>query len=186
MMRTRAKDPVGRRNAIVEAAVAVIAEVGVHKVTHRRIANRARVPLGSLTYYFARLDDILEAAFRSYVDTMVQAYNELLLTAASPDEAIDALVQFLHLAAGSPTRTRLLFELYSHAQHDDATAVLVQDWMASTQVCLLKHFAPETAAAVDALVEGLLIRQTLQTQPIADATVRASLAALTTVPPRHG
>jgi DNA-binding transcriptional regulator YbjK len=63
------RDPEGRRRAIVHAAVAAIAEVGAGQVTHRLIAARAGVPLGSTTYYFPTLDDLVSAALREATES---------------------------------------------------------------------------------------------------------------------
>ncbi len=48
-----------RRDAIIRAATEIAAADGFAAVTHRTVARRAGVPLGSTTYYFASLDDLL-------------------------------------------------------------------------------------------------------------------------------
>src|SRR6266498_562388 len=65
---TPRRDPEARRQRIVTAAVRAIAEVGAGNVTHRRIATLAGVPLGSTTYYFPTLDDLVAAALREAVE----------------------------------------------------------------------------------------------------------------------
>ena len=55
------RDP-GRSARIVRAAITVIAEHGIEALTHRRVAEAAEVPLGSTTYYFTGLDQLVEAA----------------------------------------------------------------------------------------------------------------------------
>ena len=45
--------------AILEAALRVIAERGVEAVTHRAVADAAGVPLSATTYYFESLDELL-------------------------------------------------------------------------------------------------------------------------------
>ena len=56
------RDPEGRKRAIVQAAAELIMELGISNITHRKIAERAGVPLGSTTQYFATLDDLRHAA----------------------------------------------------------------------------------------------------------------------------
>ena len=58
----RRRDPEERRRTIVEAAATLITEAGSEGLTHRLVAKRAGVPLGSTTQYFATLDDLREAA----------------------------------------------------------------------------------------------------------------------------
>jgi DNA-binding transcriptional regulator YbjK len=52
------------REAIVQAAVRIVAREGVAAVTHRRLAAEADVSLSSTTWHFATKNDILEAALR--------------------------------------------------------------------------------------------------------------------------
>ena len=54
----RDSDPEGRRRQIVRAAAELIPEVGLAKLTHRLVAQRAGVSLGSTTRYFANLDEL--------------------------------------------------------------------------------------------------------------------------------
>jgi TetR/AcrR family transcriptional regulator, regulator of biofilm formation and stress response len=57
-----------RRDAILQAALHVIAEQGVAAVTHRAVAAEADVPLASTTYYFESLDELLEGALLMFVN----------------------------------------------------------------------------------------------------------------------
>jgi DNA-binding transcriptional regulator YbjK len=52
------------RDAIVQAAVRIVARESVSAVTHRRLAAEAGVSLSSTTWHFATKNDILEAALR--------------------------------------------------------------------------------------------------------------------------
>ena len=56
-----------RRNEILEAALRIVADGGPDAITFRGVADRAKVPLGSLTYYFASREDLLREAFRLYL-----------------------------------------------------------------------------------------------------------------------
>ncbi|MFD6211517.1 TetR/AcrR family transcriptional regulator, partial [Peribacillus sp. NPDC060253] len=49
----------GRRERILAAVLDLIAEDGVAGVSHRKAAARAGVPLGSMTYHFASMDELL-------------------------------------------------------------------------------------------------------------------------------
>lgn len=51
-----------KRALIARAAADIAAEHGFAAVSHRRVAARAGVPLGSTTYYFASLDELLGVA----------------------------------------------------------------------------------------------------------------------------
>lgn len=87
-----ANDP-DRKQTIAQSALDVIAEGGVRAATHRKIAQRAGVPLGSATYHYASLDDILVAAFELMAEQMNPRYGAPIRAAASQQEACDALVE---------------------------------------------------------------------------------------------
>jgi AcrR family transcriptional regulator len=59
-----------RRAQIVEAAVAVIAEKGLDKLTLAAIEEEAEMSRGQLTYYFASREDILLAVFDRMLEMM--------------------------------------------------------------------------------------------------------------------
>jgi TetR/AcrR family transcriptional regulator, regulator of biofilm formation and stress response len=65
-----------RRERIARAAIAVVAERGVEGVTHRAVAAAAGVPLGSTTYHFATLDDLLAVALRTAAEDNIERLRE--------------------------------------------------------------------------------------------------------------
>ena len=70
--RAAASEPLPRREAILDAALAVIAARGTESVTHRSVAAEAGVPLGSTTYYFSSRDELVREAFRRYVTRVME------------------------------------------------------------------------------------------------------------------
>ncbi len=50
-----------RRAEIARAVIDVVAEHGLRGLTHRKVAEAAGVPLGSTTYHFETLDDLMMA-----------------------------------------------------------------------------------------------------------------------------
>jgi AcrR family transcriptional regulator len=59
-----------RREQVVEAAVAIIAEEGLHRLSLSAIEARAGMSRGQLTYYFPAKEDILVAVFDHMIATM--------------------------------------------------------------------------------------------------------------------
>ncbi len=51
-----------RREALLEAVLQIVAEVGPDAVTHRRVAEVAQLPLASTTYWFESKEHLLTAA----------------------------------------------------------------------------------------------------------------------------
>ncbi|MEU6711994.1 TetR family transcriptional regulator [Nonomuraea sp. NPDC046802] len=80
--RPRRRDP-GRRDRLIDAALTVIAERGVAATRHRQIARIADVPLGSMTYHFSSLEEVLAEAFTRHADSVARVLDERL--SAAPD-----------------------------------------------------------------------------------------------------
>jgi DNA-binding transcriptional regulator YbjK len=173
--RSRRHDP-GRRDRLVATALDVIADAGVAAATHRAIARAADVPLGSLTYHFATLTDLLAAAFTRHVDTVATRFDERMRAAPDRAAALEALVD--HLTddlLGSSRDLVLAVELYVAAARDPALRAVTQDWMSRSRRSLERHLAPATARELDALVEGLVLHSALSTDPMDAAAIRAAL-----------
>jgi TetR/AcrR family transcriptional regulator, regulator of biofilm formation and stress response len=66
----RAPRPRGaaRREALLEAVLRIVAEVGADAVTHRRVAEVAGLPLASTTYWFDSKEHLLTAALEFAAD----------------------------------------------------------------------------------------------------------------------
>ncbi|GAA2332841.1 TetR family transcriptional regulator [Streptomyces cuspidosporus] len=73
-----------RRERILTAALDLIADEGIARVSHRRIAARAGVPLGSMTHHFSGMDDLLREAFDRFTDHIVAVFDAYLSTPADP------------------------------------------------------------------------------------------------------
>ncbi len=74
----RTNDP-QRREKIIRATLEAVKLYGIHAVTHRKIAVLAQVPLGSMTYYFSGIDELLLEAFSRFTQTMSLQYQTFLM-----------------------------------------------------------------------------------------------------------
>ncbi len=174
--RSRRYEP-GRRDRIVATALDVIAEHGITGASHRTIARAADVPLGSITYHFASLDELLAAAFTSHVDTVAPRFDERMRAAQDSGEVLDHLVE--HLTGDLLDSARdlvLTVELYVAAARHPALRAVTQDWMARSRRSLERHFDAVTARELDALVEGLVLHSALSTDPMDRDQLRHALA----------
>ncbi|SEN75756.1 transcriptional regulator, TetR family [Sphingomonas gellani] len=164
--RRRRHDP-DRRQRIIDAAVEVIAQHGVTGTTHRKIAAEAGVPLGSLTYHFDDLDAVLRAAFEQVAEVGSRASLARLAQASTRDEAITATVDVIAGNLWSTSQTLLLsYELYAYAVRHPAMEAVMRDWMDQTRTALGRHFDPLTARAIDALIEGIGIHNSVDAEPL--------------------
>lgn len=165
-------DP-SRRQRIVDAALTVIADIGVAATTHRRIAAAAGVPLGSVTYYFTSLEALLTDAFLQLAAQSSAAFRARLEQATDQASAREAVIDIIAGSIWAEPRTLLLsYELYAFAaRHPPVTAVM-QQWRDSSRAALGRFFDPLTARALDALVEGIGIHNSVDRAPMARAAIR--------------
>lgn len=80
-----------RRDALLQAAVELMAEGGVSTVTHRAVAARAGLPPSTPGYYFASIDDLAAEALREYAERAIAEYRERAAAATDADALIKAV-----------------------------------------------------------------------------------------------
>lgn len=178
-MVTRRHDP-HRRDRIIDAALDVIAAEGVAGTSHRRVAAAADVPLGSMTYHFAGMHELLHAAFTRYATSISDRFEERLGAAVSRDDARRAVVELVTADVFESDRDLVLTtELYTLAAREPEYRDITDAWMARSCVALERHFDPVTAHVLDALIEGLTIHRALRTSPLGDDVVREAVERAT-------
>lgn len=171
-------DP-GRKERILDAALEVIADAGVHRTTHRRIAAKAGVPLGSVTYYFEGMDDLLAQAFARLSDTMSVRYRGTLESATSREEAESAVVDLIcGPAYGTSREMTLIFELYGYANHHPEVMEIARVWLHRSRESLKLRFPEQVCMALDVLIEGWPIHRVIEGAPLDRAVVAATVRAI--------
>ncbi|MFF0739224.1 TetR/AcrR family transcriptional regulator [Streptomyces sp. NPDC004111] len=178
-MATGRTDP-QRRDRIIDAALDLIADEGVAGISHRKVAARAGVPLGSMTYHFQSMEELLREAFGRFAATIVALFEERLGAAGDPDEARAAVVDLVHdLSSGDQRQLVLTHELYTLAARQPAYRELTRAWMRRSRDILEQHFPPDTARQLDALIEGLSLHRALDTEPHDRALTAEAVARIT-------
>ncbi|MBE7186084.1 MAG: TetR/AcrR family transcriptional regulator [Methylobacterium mesophilicum] len=84
-----------RRQAIVDAGLAVLREHGYSGFTQTRVAARAGLRQSHLTYYHPTRLDLLAAVGRGAVDRQLAAVETLLGALSSVDEMADAIASLI-------------------------------------------------------------------------------------------
>lgn len=165
-MRPRRTDP-GRRDRLVDVTIDLVAEVGVPGISHRRIAERADVPLGSMTYHFAGMDELLHEAFSRFAERIAASFEARLAAARDADEALAAVVDLVHeLSDPASNRDQVVtYELYTLAARDPRYRAITTSWMARSRRELERHFDPRVTRQLDALIEGLALHRALDEAP---------------------
>jgi DNA-binding transcriptional regulator YbjK len=179
----RRSDP-HRRDRIVEACLDVIADVGVDGTTHRRVAAAADVPLGSMTYHFDGMDDLLHEAFTLFADRVAEQMRRRMSSAGTTEEAAAAVVDVIvRDLLGTQRDLVLTHELYTLAARRPEYRTITRTWMARSRAALEEHVDPTTARMLDALIEGLSIHRALDPEPPDEAFVREAVQRILRFPP---
>lgn len=118
-----------RKQAITRAALGVIAEGGLRAASFRRIAARAEVPLGSLTYYFSGIEEILDHAFNLYEEELrrdLAAVSQACACEGPAEPQPDAVPKCELLALRSPA----FFDLLAHRSRQGRVTTLLYEFHA--------------------------------------------------------
>ncbi|MFD4504773.1 TetR/AcrR family transcriptional regulator [Streptomyces sp. NPDC058457] len=166
-----------RRQRIIEAAIRVVGEKGLAGLSHRSVATEADVPLGSTTYHFKTLDELMVAALR-------QANEGFAKVVASrgglEDPHADLATELAGLMgewlAGDRTGVELECELYLAALRRPALRPVAAEWAEDLADRLARRTDPLTARALVALVDGICLQVLLTGVPYDEEYAREVLA----------
>jgi DNA-binding transcriptional regulator YbjK len=170
---TRTPRPRGaaRREALLEAVLRIVGEVGADAVTHRRVAEVADLPLASTTYYFESKEHLLTAALELAAERDIARLGEFSVDVgdgADPLELAIAAVlepidETLPARRGSMIAT---YALLLEAARRPPMQAVVRRWTDAYLAALgrLLEVAGSTAPSADAelllaAADGLLIEQ---------------------------
>lgn len=141
-----------RRQRIIDAAIRVVGAKGIAGLSHRSVAAEADVPLGSTTYHFATLDDLLVAALR-------QANEAFTPVLAPGSDLARSLARLLgELLSADRARAELEYELYLAALRRPALRPVAAEWCEAVALALAERVDPVTARAVVAVMDGISLQ----------------------------
>ncbi|MGW2813097.1 TetR/AcrR family transcriptional regulator [Streptomyces sp. NPDC001415] len=157
----RRYDP-DRRRRIIDAAIRVVAERGIAGLSHRTVAAEADVPLGSTTYHFKTLDELLVAALRQANEGFATAVRDCVrLEDPGADLAVELARLMGEWLTGDRARAELEYELYLAALRRPALRPVAAEWTDSVAELLARHTDPVTARALVAAMDGICLQSLL-------------------------
>ncbi|MFD0153657.1 TetR/AcrR family transcriptional regulator [Streptomyces sp. NPDC055721] len=158
MARARRHDP-ERRERIVDAALRVVGRSGIAGLSHRTVAAEADVPLGSTTYHFASLDELLVAALRKANEGFGRQLRESPALTGPGTPVATALARLLgEWLGGERTGVELEYELYLAALRRPALRPVAAEWTEEVVAALAARTDPATARALVALMDGICLQ----------------------------
>ncbi|MBN3132523.1 TetR family transcriptional regulator [Pectobacterium brasiliense] len=146
---------------IVETATNIIKRDGISALTHRAVASEAHVPLGSTTYHFNSLDDMLNAVMSSAIalfrDDMFSWFHQ-----RRHDDPRDILTDFVMRGIENIDDLAREYELFTAAISRPSLRPIALEW-SNTVVAIIKVVAPDSAALpLGTLMNGFFIRALLE------------------------
>ncbi|HEY2058987.1 MAG TPA: TetR family transcriptional regulator [Amycolatopsis sp.] len=168
--RLRGPNDPERRARIAKAAIQVVAERGIEGLTHRAVAAAADVPLGSTTYHFATLDDLLEVALHEAAENNVRELREWEQALAPDADFAAALAELVmgYIHELYP-HTVVEYDLYVAAMHRPRLRPASAAW----DDALIELFRSRTDPLTGRLLAGLfcgLLMQAALSEPQPDHT----------------
>src|SRR5262245_39003846 len=124
----------GTSRQILEATLRVVGDGGVDAVRHRKVAATARLPLGSITYYFGSRDDLIQAAFEHFLEANTIFLQKVWsgFDGTSVQQVVDFVLEMVRREFKQPWRVRAEYELILYAARNEALAVVFRHWERQT------------------------------------------------------
>ncbi|QWA21707.1 TetR/AcrR family transcriptional regulator [Streptomyces osmaniensis] len=155
-----------RQQRIIDAAIRVVGEKGIAGLSHRTVAAEADVPLGSTTYHFKTLDDLLVAALRQANEGFAKVIaSRGGLEDPETDLAAELAGWMGEWLAGDRTGVELEYELYLAALRRPALRPVAAEWAHDLADRLSHCTDPVTARALVALMDGICLQVLLTEAP---------------------
>ncbi|MEV0120007.1 TetR family transcriptional regulator [Streptomyces sp. NPDC050703] len=168
-----------RRQRIIDAAIRVVGEKGIAGLSHRSAAAEADVPLGSTTYHFKTLDELLVAALRQANEGFAKA---VAASGAFEDPRAELAGELAAMLgawlAGERTGVELEYELYLAALRRPALRPVAAEWCQGLTGLLAARTDPVTARALVALMDGICLQVLLTDTPYDETFTRQMLNRL--------
>jgi TetR/AcrR family transcriptional regulator, fatty acid metabolism regulator protein len=149
-----------RRAQIVRAAVETIAELGFAKASFVRIAGRAKISPGLISYHFAGKDELIAQVTADITSAMSTAIEERSAGATSYLDALRAMITgFTHFCAEHRTEMYALREIAANGgavDQDSAITELAEMLREGQQHGEFREFDPHLmAVTLNAALEAV-------------------------------
>lgn len=166
------------RRALLDAALDIAARQGVRAITHRKVAAKAGVSLGSTNYYFASIDELVLEAFRHFSLRERSRYDEIFEAAQSLDAVTEAVLALVQKQFQDTDRAVLLYELYAQGVRDPRYAAVVRSWSRASLARLEERYSRAVAAQIEVFVEGFTFQRLLGDTSLSDRQARSLIRTI--------
>lgn len=172
------RDPEARRRAIEQAAAELLLEGGSQRLTHRRVAERAQVPLGSTTQYFSSIDELRRAGYAVISRAIEQDYQEMIDRIHESQGDIRVISSCLVQYMNNKEEVRADAILYSAAVRDPELLQLASSGLERFVQSLKTYLSEEQANAVAIFIDGAFVEAGIFGRQFSEAYILQVLQVL--------
>ncbi len=147
------------KEKIIRGAIDVIRRDGLQACTHRAVAEESGVSLGTTTYQFRTLDDLLIAVMQLAIDEFRRSTRAWLELNSSglPEEA---LTRFVIWTLSERPRLNIEYELFVAAVSRPLLRPCAMRWLNEHETLLTEYLqlTPDKARAAVSFIDAWLMR----------------------------
>lgn len=180
------RDPEGRRRMIIEAAAEVIAREGTRKLTHRRVAQQAGVPLGSTTQYFASIDELRRSGLAELARLIEQDYDEMFRAIDENGGDAEAYARELNSYLADAKQVSIDTAFFNAAVNDPTLRELARHSIGLAIRRSLPYVDESRAKALAMLMDGAMLETCLLGEPVDPDAVDLAVKAIFSTKPDPG
>lgn len=178
----RTRDPEARIAAIRATAAEIIVDTGVDSLTHRAVAARAGVAVGTTTKYFSTIDTLRKAAVEVLIEQLNEDITEIEHILAASTEPGGDLVGGLAAAVweslSDPRRVFTECSLSYSGLFDADLRELSVQWYQRLRQILSPYVGDAPAAVLTQLLDGMMLATALTGEIPSREHIAAAIAAV--------
>ena len=150
------RDPQGRRRAIAQAAAELLLFEGPKSVTHRSVAKKAQVPLGSTTQYFSSINELKRAGYDVISRGVERGYDELIAQSEKAKNDSEALAVCIYDYVTNIEEVRADMVLSAAAIKDEELRALLERNNERYEASLKQYMSDNQAKMISVFTNGLM------------------------------
>ncbi len=151
------RDPQGRRRAIAQAAAELLLFEGPKSVTHRSVAKKAQVPLGSTTQYFSSINELKRAGYDVISCGVERGYDELIAQSEKAKNDSEALAVCIYDYVTNIEEVRADMVLSAAAIKDEELRALLERNNERYEASLKQYMSDNQAKMISVFTNGLML-----------------------------
>lgn len=178
----RTRDPEQKIRAIGQAAAELITEAGVDALTHRAVAARAGVAVGTTTRYFSTIDHLRRFALELLADEVDQSIAAIADGLAAAPDPVDYLAEAAHEELSDPDAVFTESSLAYAGLFETDLRELSLRWITGLTDALAPYVGRARAEALAMFLDGATLNTALTGTPPTTDRLEAVIRAVLTMP----